>query len=60
MGLMDRFREQASQVAQRTAQVTQEAAQQGKAKFDQAQAKRRADGGPAHNKLDAIRVPADG
>ena len=43
MGLIDRFREQAAQVAQRTAQVTQEAAQQGKAKFDQAQAKRRAD-----------------
>ncbi len=43
MGLMDRFREQAAQVAQRTAQVTQEAAQQGKAKLDQAQAKRRAD-----------------
>src|SRR5262249_58634164 len=30
-------------VAQRTAQVTQEAALQGKAKLDQAQAKRRAD-----------------
>jgi hypothetical protein len=43
MGLIDRFRDQAAQVAQRTAQVTQEAAQQGKAKFDQAQAKRRAD-----------------
>ena len=43
MGLIDRFREQAAQVAQRTAQVTQEAAQQGKVKFDQAQAKRRAD-----------------
>ena len=43
MGLIDRFREQAAQVAQRTAQATQDAAQQGKAKFDQAQAKRRAD-----------------
>src|SRR5262249_6148224 len=43
MGLMDRVREQAAQVAQRTAQVTQEAALQGKAKLDQAQAKRRAD-----------------
>ena len=43
MGLMDRVREQASQVAQRTAQVTQEAAHQGRAKLDQAQAKRRAD-----------------
>ena len=43
MGLIDRFREQAAQVAQRTAQATQEAAQQGKARYDQAQAKRRAD-----------------
>jgi hypothetical protein len=43
MGLIDRFREQAAQVAQRTTQITQDAAQQGKAKFDQAQAKRRAD-----------------
>src|SRR5262247_2055373 len=43
MGLMDRVREQAAQVAQRTAQVTQEAALQGRAKLDQAQAKRRAD-----------------
>ena len=43
MGLMDRVREQAAVFAQRTAQVTQEAAQQGKAKLDQAQAKRRAD-----------------
>jgi hypothetical protein len=43
MGLMDRVREQAAVVAQRTAQATQEAAQQGKAKLDQAQAKRRAD-----------------
>ena len=43
MGLMDRVREQAAQVAQRTAQATQEAALQGKAKLDQAQAKRRAD-----------------
>jgi hypothetical protein len=43
MGLMDRVREQAAQVAQRTAQVTQEAAHQGKTKLDQAQAKRRAD-----------------
>ena len=38
MGLMDRMREQAAQVAQRTAEVTQEAAQQGKAMLDQAQA----------------------
>jgi hypothetical protein len=43
MGLIDRFREQAAQVAQRTAQATQDAAQQGKVRFDQAQAKRRAD-----------------
>jgi hypothetical protein len=43
MGLMDRVREQAAQVAQKTAQATQEAALQGKAKLDQAQAKRRAD-----------------
>ena len=43
MGLMDRVREQAAQVAQRTAQATQEAAHQGRAKLDQAQAKRRAD-----------------
>src|SRR6266849_7545123 len=43
MGLMDRVKEQAAQLAERTAQVTQEAAQQGKAKLDQAQAKRRAD-----------------
>jgi hypothetical protein len=43
MGLMDRVREQAAMVAQRTAQATQEAAQQGKARMDQAQAKRRAD-----------------
>jgi hypothetical protein len=43
MGLMDRVREQAAQVAQRTAQATQEAANQGRAKLDQAQAKRRAD-----------------
>src|SRR6266581_4534955 len=40
MGLMDRVKEQA---AQRATQATQEAAQQGKAKLDQAQAKRRAD-----------------
>ena len=43
MGLLDRVREQAAQVAQRAGQATQEAAQQGKAKLDQAQAKRRAD-----------------
>src|SRR6266568_1923784 len=43
MGLMDRVKEQAAQVAQRATQATQEAAQQGKAKLDQAQAKRRAD-----------------
>jgi hypothetical protein len=43
MGLVDKWREQAAQVAQRTAQMTQDAAQQGKAKLDQAQAKRRAD-----------------
>src|SRR5215467_1441508 len=43
MGLMDRVKGQAAQVAQKTAQVTQEAAHQGKAKLDQAQAKRRAD-----------------
>jgi hypothetical protein len=43
MGLMDRVREQAAMAAQRATQVTQEAAQQGKAKMDQAQAKHRAD-----------------
>jgi hypothetical protein len=43
MGLMDRVKEQASMAAQRATQLTQEAAQQGKAKMDQAQAKRRAD-----------------
>jgi hypothetical protein len=43
MGLLDRVREQAAQVAQRAGQATQEAAQTGKAKLDQAQAKRRAD-----------------
>jgi hypothetical protein len=39
MGLMDRLKEQAPQLAQKV----QEAAQEGKAKLDQAQAKRRAD-----------------
>ncbi len=39
MGLMDRVKEQAAQLAQKT----QEAAQEGKVKLDQAQAKRRAD-----------------
>lgn len=43
MGLMDRFRDSAAPVAQRLAHATQDAAQQGKAKLDQAQAKRRAD-----------------
>src|SRR5215469_1069952 len=43
MGLMDRVREQAAPVAQRIAQATQEAANQGRVKLDQAQAKRRAD-----------------
>lgn len=43
MGLMDRFRDSAAPVAQRLAQATQDAAHQGKAKLDQAQAKRRAD-----------------
>src|SRR5690349_1069197 len=43
MGLMDRVKEQAAMAAQRATQMTQEAAQQGKAKMDQAQAKRRAD-----------------
>src|SRR5256714_7514756 len=43
MGLMDRMKEQAAMAAQRASQLTQEAAQQGKAKMDQAQAKRRAD-----------------
>src|SRR5229473_2081181 len=42
MGLMDRVKEQAALAAQRATQATQEAAQQGKAKLDQAQAKRRA------------------
>jgi hypothetical protein len=39
MGLMDRVKVQAAQLAQKT----QEAAQEGKVKLDQAQAKRRAD-----------------
>jgi hypothetical protein len=39
MGLMDRMREQASQLAQKT----QEAAQEGRSMLDQAQARRRAD-----------------
>lgn len=39
MGLMDRVREQAQQLAQ----ATQDAAREGKVKLDQAQAKRRAD-----------------
>ncbi len=39
MGLMDRVKEQAAQLAQKT----QEAAHEGKVKLDQAQAKRRAD-----------------
>jgi hypothetical protein len=43
MGLLDRVKEQAAQVAHQAAQATQEAAQQGRAKLDQAQAKRRAD-----------------
>jgi hypothetical protein len=43
MGLMDRVREQAAMAAQRATQLTQDAAQQGKARMDQAQAKRRAD-----------------
>ncbi len=43
MGLMDRMKEQAAIAAQRASQATQQAAQQGKAKLDQAQAKRRAD-----------------
>jgi len=40
---MDRVKEQAAMAAQRATQLTQEAAQQGRAKMDQAQAKRRAD-----------------
>ena len=39
MGLMDRVREQAAQIAQKT----QEAAQEGRVMLDQAQARRRAD-----------------
>jgi hypothetical protein len=39
MGLMDKFKAQATQLAQKT----QEAAQEGKAKLDQAQANRRGD-----------------
>lgn len=39
MGLMDRVKEQAAVLAQKT----QEAAQEGRVKLDQAQAKRRAD-----------------
>ena len=39
MGLMDRVRVQAAQIAQ----MTQEAAQEGRVKLDQAQARRRAD-----------------
>ena len=39
MGLMDRMREQANQLAQKT----QEAAQEGRARLDQVQARRQAD-----------------
>jgi hypothetical protein len=39
MGLMDRMKEQATQLAQKT----QDAAHEGRVKLDQAQAKRRAD-----------------
>ena len=39
MGLIDRVREQAAQIAQKT----QEAAQEGRVKLDEAQARRRAD-----------------
>jgi hypothetical protein len=39
VGLMDKMKEQATQIAQKT----QETARDGKVKFDQAQAKRRAD-----------------
>jgi hypothetical protein len=43
MGLMDRVRVQAAQLAQKTAQATQDAAREGKVRMDQAQARRRAD-----------------
>ena len=43
MGLMDRVREQATQIAQKTQEAAQVAAREGKAKLDQAQAKRQAD-----------------
>jgi hypothetical protein len=43
MGLMDRVKEQASQLAQKTQVVAQEVAKEGKARADQIQAKRRAD-----------------
>jgi len=43
MGLMDRVKEQAAQLAQKTQVVAQEVAKEGKAKADQIQAKRRAD-----------------
>ena len=43
MGLMDRVKAQATQLAQATQQAAQQAAQEGKAKLDQAQAGRRGD-----------------
>jgi hypothetical protein len=43
MGLMDRVKEQAAPLAQKLSEAVQEAAQEGKARLDQAQAKRRAD-----------------
>ena len=43
MGLMDRVKEQATQNAQKGQEAAQAAAREGKAKLDQAQAKRQAD-----------------
>jgi hypothetical protein len=43
MGLMDRVKAQATQLAQATQQAAQQAAQEGKAKLDQAQGGRRGD-----------------
>jgi hypothetical protein len=43
MGLMDKVKAQTTQFAQKTQEAAQQAAQQGKAKLDQAQANRRGD-----------------
>ena len=43
MGLMDRAKEQANQLAQKAQEAAREAAKEGREKLDQAQARRRAD-----------------